>query len=124
MQFHQPDTLTDVRLGAQGIETGTRGTLYFDDFESRRFSYIGTLPDPGVYDPQATNAAGWFARTYTYSATIPHAVTSVSPETGSPDTYSYDANGNPSIGSAILREDLLVSRDGEPSEGVETHTAL
>jgi hypothetical protein len=26
----------------------TSGTLYFDDFESRRFSYIGTLTDPGV----------------------------------------------------------------------------
>jgi RHS repeat-associated protein len=87
-------TLTDVRLGAQGIETGTRGTLYFDDFESRRFSYIGTLTDPGVDDPQATNQAGWFARTYQYSASIPHAVTSVNPETGSPDTYTYDANGN------------------------------
>jgi RHS repeat-associated protein len=81
-------------MGAQGIETGTRGTVYFDDFESRRFSYIGTLTDPGVDDPQATNPAGWFARTYQYSATIPHAVTSVNPETGSPDTYSYDANGN------------------------------
>jgi len=87
-------TLTDVRLGSQGMETGTRGTIYFDDFESRRFSYIGTLPDPGVNDPQATNAAGWFARTYQYSATIPHAVTNVTPETGSPDTYEYDANGN------------------------------
>jgi hypothetical protein len=69
-------TLTDVRLGAQGIETGTRGTIYFDDFESRRFSYIGTLTDPGVDDPQATNPAGWFTRTYQYSASIPHAVTS------------------------------------------------
>jgi YD repeat-containing protein len=87
-------TLTDVRLGAQGIENGTRGTIYFDDFESRRFSYIGTLPDPGVDDPTATNQPGWFARTYQYSASIPHAVTSVNPETGSPDTYSYDANGN------------------------------
>jgi len=87
-------TLTDIRLGAQGVETGTRGTVYFDDFESRRFSYIGTLPDPGVNDPQATNQAGWFARTYQYSPTIPHAVTNVTPETGSPDTYSYDANGN------------------------------
>jgi RHS repeat-associated protein len=87
-------TLTDVRLGAQGIDTNTNGTLYFDDFESRRFSYIGTLPDPGVDDPQATNQAGWFARTYQYSASIPHAVTSVNPETGSPDTYQYDANGN------------------------------
>jgi RHS repeat-associated protein len=27
-------------------------------------------------------------------ASIPHAVTGVTPETGSPDTYSYDANGN------------------------------
>ncbi|MEW6085796.1 MAG: RHS repeat-associated core domain-containing protein [Chloroflexota bacterium] len=45
-------------------------------------------------DPTATNAAGWFTRTYTYSTTIPHAVTNVTPETGSPDTYSYDANGN------------------------------
>ncbi len=61
--------------GAQGVETGTRGTLYFDDFESRRFSYIGTLTDPGVNDPTATNPEGWFARTYTYSASIPHAVT-------------------------------------------------
>jgi hypothetical protein len=36
-------TLTDVRLGAQGVETGTRGTVYFEDFESRRFSY--TCPE-------------------------------------------------------------------------------
>jgi hypothetical protein len=55
-------TITEVRLGVQGIETGTRGTLYFDDFESRRFSYIGTLTDPGVDDPTATNQAGWFAK--------------------------------------------------------------
>jgi hypothetical protein len=76
------------------VDPGTRGTLYFDDFESRRFSSIGTLPDPGVDDPTASNQAGWFGRTYTYSSSIPHAVTSVNPETGSPDTYSYDANGN------------------------------
>jgi RHS repeat-associated protein len=49
---------------------------------------------PGVDDPQATNQAGWFARTYQYSASIPHAVTSVNPETGTPDTYEYDENGN------------------------------
>jgi RHS repeat-associated protein len=76
------------------VDAGTNGTVYFDDFESRRFSYIGTLTDPGVDDPQATNPAGWFARTYAYSASIPHAVTSVNPETGSPDTYEYDLNGN------------------------------
>jgi RHS repeat-associated protein len=86
--------LTDVRLGAQGIETGTRGTLYFDDFESRRFSYIGTLTDPGVDDPQATNAAGWFARMYQYSASIPHAVVSVTSEQSAVDSYEYDLNGN------------------------------
>jgi RHS repeat-associated protein len=47
-----------------------------------------------VDDPQATNPAGWFARTYAYSASIPHAVTNVTPETGTPDTYEYDLNGN------------------------------
>jgi hypothetical protein len=31
-----------IRLGAvQGIDTGTRGTTFFDEFESRRSSYIG-----------------------------------------------------------------------------------
>jgi hypothetical protein len=31
-----------VRLGAlTGIDTGTRGTYYFDAFESRRQNYIG-----------------------------------------------------------------------------------
>lgn len=87
-------TITDIRLGAQGIEDGTRGTLYYDDFESRRFSYIGTLPDPGVDDPQATNQPGWFARTYQYSASIPHAVVSVTSEQSAVDSYEYDANGN------------------------------
>ncbi|MGB8983060.1 MAG: hypothetical protein WCC12_14385, partial [Anaerolineales bacterium] len=76
-------TITEVRLGVQGIEADTRGTLYFDDFESRRFSYIGTLPDPGVEDIQATSQAGWQATTYEYTGTEidgllykqPHAVT-------------------------------------------------
>jgi hypothetical protein len=30
-----------VRLGVWGIDNGTRGTIYFDAFESRRRSYIG-----------------------------------------------------------------------------------
>ena len=65
LTFIDNDTraITDVRLGAQGVDTGTNGTIYFDDFESRRFSYIGTLTDPGVDDPTATNQLGWFART-------------------------------------------------------------
>ena len=34
--------LERVRLGAaSGVDTGTRGTEYFDAFESRRQSYIG-----------------------------------------------------------------------------------
>ena len=55
--------LTEERLAAQGVDTNNSGTIYFDDFESRRFSYIGTLTDPGVDDPTATNQLGWFART-------------------------------------------------------------
>jgi hypothetical protein len=60
LTFVDNDTraLTDVRPGAQGVENGTRGTIYFDEFESRRFSYIGTLSDPGVNDPQPFNPAG------------------------------------------------------------------
>jgi RHS repeat-associated protein len=87
-------TITDVRLGPQGVDTNTSGTLYFDDFESRRFSYIGTLTDPGVNDPTASNQPGWKASTYQYSTTIPHAVTSVSIEGGGTNSYEYDLNGN------------------------------
>jgi hypothetical protein len=50
------NTLTDanlridsVRMGAIGVATGTRGTVYFDDYDSRRFSTIGLLPDPGTH---------------------------------------------------------------------------
>jgi len=40
-----------VRLGAlTGIDTGTRGTYYFDAFESRRFTYIG----PAIVLPTST----------------------------------------------------------------------
>jgi RHS repeat-associated protein len=48
----------------------------------------------GVDDPQATNPAGWTASTYSYSTTIPHAVTSIAIESGGMNTYTYDANGN------------------------------
>ena len=40
--------ITEVRLGAMGVESGTRGAIYFDDFESRRFSLIGLLAGPGI----------------------------------------------------------------------------
>jgi hypothetical protein len=45
-----------VRLGAvAGIDTGTRGTYYFDAFESRRQTYIG--PATGLPTPTATYTA-------------------------------------------------------------------
>jgi PKD repeat protein len=60
-----------VRLGAVGgVDSGTRGTYYFDAFESRRQSYIG--PDPTVPPPPADifadsfvsgNLSAWSAST-------------------------------------------------------------
>ena len=87
-------TLTAGRLGAQGIAAATRGTLYFDEFESRRFSYIGTLPEPDLPLGEPVSEPGWAARTYSYDAEHPHAVSAVTPDTGTPDTYSYDQDGN------------------------------
>jgi uncharacterized protein YjiK len=46
-----------IRLGAvAGIDTGTRGTYYFDTFESRRQTYIGPAPD-GSPTPTPTPTA-------------------------------------------------------------------
>ncbi len=45
------DTLRfdQLRLGAVvGVDTGTRGTYYFDAFDSRRQSYIGPIPSDGA----------------------------------------------------------------------------
>jgi RHS repeat-associated protein len=86
-------TITSLRLGAQGVDSGTSGTLYFDDFVSRRFTYIGMLPDPGVPDIVVVNQAGWTEKEYTYSSTIPHAVVAVSDQL-SASSYEYDENGN------------------------------
>jgi hypothetical protein len=33
-----------ARLGAMTVKTGASGTLYLDDFESRRERYMGYLP--------------------------------------------------------------------------------
>jgi len=55
-----------VRLGAvAGIDTGTRGTYYFDAFESRRQTYIG----PSVWTAQASGTtqalnAAYFLNAY------------------------------------------------------------
>ena len=42
------------RMGAMDVDAGTSNSVYFDDFESKRFTYIGLLPDPGIPDPQRT----------------------------------------------------------------------
>jgi hypothetical protein len=43
----------EIRLGAvAGIDTGTRGTYYFDAFESRRQSYIGLISDLETLSPE------------------------------------------------------------------------
>ena len=49
-----------VQVGAvSGIDTGTRGTLYFDGFVSRRYNYIGldagALPAFTLHDSFETN---------------------------------------------------------------------
>jgi hypothetical protein len=33
-----------VRMGALGLKTGAHGTVQFDEFESRRTTYVGPLP--------------------------------------------------------------------------------
>ena len=68
--------LDTVHLGPESIVDGTRGTIYFDDFESRRYSTTGTL----TYKYEDPNHV--------------HAATSVTHPDGTIDTYQYDANGN------------------------------
>ena len=91
-------TLTRVFLGAMGVDAGTSGSVYFDDFESRRMSYIGILPDPGIPDPEPAFNASWLKADYSYTGSQPHAVTSVEREqsVGDPvtDSYTYDNAGN------------------------------
>jgi RHS repeat-associated protein len=89
-------TVTEVLLGVQGTVSATQSsTLYFDNFESRRYSYIGLLPPPDL--PVSTPSAqpGWTAKTYSYTGAQPHAVSAVDVEGTSNDgVYTYDANGN------------------------------
>src|SRR5258708_1883418 len=89
--------LTEVRLGAQGVATTTRGTLYIDNFESRRFSYIGLLPPADLPLAQAAAQAGWVGNNYTYTAGKPQAVAQVKQNDINAAVigqYAYDANGN------------------------------
>jgi RHS repeat-associated protein len=91
-----------VKLGAMGLGTGTSGALYFDDFEARRYSYIGAMEDSGVPDPEPALPDGWLGATYSYDKenAPAHAVVSVArqqflgDENPVTDTYTYDNNGN------------------------------
>ena len=65
-----------VRLGVWGIDNGTRGTIYFDAFESRRRSYIGaaTTGVLAATSEEALPAPIWaetVTATVLISATIP-----------------------------------------------------
>jgi RHS repeat-associated protein len=47
-----------------------------------------------AYADLTASQASWQAKTYTYSETIPHAVTSLTTSTETLGAYEYDANGN------------------------------
>ena len=87
---NQASKIDMVRLGVMGLSSGTTGTVYFDDFESRRFSAIGRLADPGVHIAPPDEH-----KVYQYADTQHvHAVSRVVPESGIDDVYKYDENGN------------------------------
>ena len=89
-------TITSVRLGVQSMVSTTHGTLYFDSFESRRFSVIGTLLPPDLPPAQVASQAGWVGNDYAYDPNHPHAVAALTRDSdqSSLGSYTYDANGN------------------------------
>lgn len=81
-----------------GIETGTRGTVFIDDYQSRRFSKIGPLPDPGVHDIIPTLDETWVSKANSYvDNNHKHAVTSMdvvdAEDVQTTNTYEYDTTG-------------------------------
>ena len=91
------------------LETGTRGAIYFDDFESRRFSLIGLLAEPGITDPEPAAEPGWLGRVYTYDPNHPHAVVQIALNDQSQTEvgqYIYDDNGNTLAPACKCRCDL------------------
>src|SRR3990172_4858042 len=73
-----------VQLGAvAGVDSGTRGTEYFDAFESRRTTYIGPVAPPEIVTTTIT---------YVYDAL--YRLTSAQYSNGTVFTYTYDAVGN------------------------------
>jgi len=80
-----------------GVDTGTSGTIYLDDYDSRRFSSIGQLPDPETSTTPAP-IVNWINKVYTYGdSSHKHAVTGVvvtdENNNQTADTYRYDADG-------------------------------
>ncbi|MCB2160576.1 peptidoglycan DD-metalloendopeptidase family protein [bacterium] len=92
--------LESVWLGINGADAGTSGSLYIDDYESHRYSYIGLLPEYDDPDLEPTTPASWKGNMYAYDSGQPHAVSSVTRDqqaddpTPKVDSYAYDANGN------------------------------
>jgi pectate lyase len=65
-----------IRLGAlSGIDTGTRGTYFFDAFESRRLSYIGAAGSTTTQPPAPTAIPPTLAVTATRTAMVPPTAT-------------------------------------------------
>ena len=83
-------TIDTVLLGAMSEFTGMQGSLFIDDFDSRRYSTIGLLADPGAAIEPGEPQPNWNYTDYTYTNETPHAVTALS--TG--ELFDYDDNGN------------------------------
>jgi len=129
-----------IRLGAvAGIDKGTRGTYYFDAFESRRHTYIG--PDPGgatptptatgtpdptatsTFTPTPTNAAG---PTATATATPTQTPTPLPLDTGfrGPSANAAasggDGNGFQTDPANAHADDSLFAVDTDSGTGTQT----
>ena len=89
--------INEALLGV-GIPTGSTasGTLYFDSFESRRFSVIGMLLPPDLPPAQVAVQAGWVGNDYAYDPNHPHAASTVTNDSSHSPVggYTYDADGN------------------------------
>jgi len=85
-----------VRLGPSYNLATTHGTLYFDSFESRRFSVIGLLLPPDLPPAQVASQAGWVGSDYAYDPNHAQAVAALTRDSdqSSLGSYTYDANGN------------------------------
>ena len=100
--------LTRTHLGAMGVDAGTSGAVYFDEFESRRSTYIRPMEDPGIPDPEPPIPDGWLEASYSYDGDAPHAVYSVARQ-------QYIGDENPSI-------DTYTGVHPELTEGTATAT--